>query len=369
MNSEKEVFTMKNGIKIGMIWAIAFLILMPIGGTPVGNVMAVDVGSDSDNSTNITCIVQTGIPKINYYDLRDATSSVMNAMIDVNQTYYFVINVTQESGWADLDYINITAWYDGGTESGTYGYGSGAPNTQFFIRYENTTGTATVTIQYPTTGEIDSVSFTETVIDSTTHNITIAFRPRDQIRYAPGDGSWDTTEGWNDANTWNFRMNVSNSGGGYNNSARNEFGVYRFTNITASGDPQGSGVPGQLVYLTSTNTVVKFKTNYNFRMNVSLDTDLLNTALGTSIAATNVEVNATNLNPATMTPTLTTWTAFTGTGINNPVWIFGDATPSYHNAFDSGIQESLETQWRVQIPIGTPAGTYTAAVTYIIEQA
>ena len=82
---------------------------------------AADITSWLDTNTTINVTVETLEPIINWYDFQNSTSvSKLNTWIDVEEQYKFVINITSDQGWADVDYINITTWYDNGSESTTY---------------------------------------------------------------------------------------------------------------------------------------------------------------------------------------------------------------------------------------------------------
>ncbi|RLF29433.1 MAG: hypothetical protein DRJ99_03565, partial [Thermoplasmata archaeon] len=113
------------------------------------------------------------VPAINSYDLRNSTGSKLNdatGLLDVNREYYFIINVTDGNGWSDIQYINITAWYDNGTDPGEYNQtGNLGGNLNMFIQYENTTGTANFTMIWPKNeAELVLANCSETIVNSTT---------------------------------------------------------------------------------------------------------------------------------------------------------------------------------------------------------
>ncbi|MBE3137465.1 MAG: hypothetical protein IMZ43_08790, partial [Thermoplasmata archaeon] len=66
-----------------------------------------------------------------------------NTQSDVNDSaeYRFIVNISSDQGWDDIQFINITAWYDQGNDGSTYNQTSGG-NWNLFLQYKNTTGTA-----------------------------------------------------------------------------------------------------------------------------------------------------------------------------------------------------------------------------------
>ena len=218
-----------------------------------------DITSHSDSSTYLS--VTTPIPEpeppgpgpgpppletkpiINWYDFQNATDvSMLNSKIDVNQEYKFCISISSDQGWDDIEYIDITAWFDNGDDSTTYNNsGNLGGNLNMFLQYENTTGIANYNMLWPD-DEATKGSFTEKIetdpnanSESTEcYNLTFSFIPGYQFRYAPGDGSWDKTKNANnDIWSWNFKISVTDSGedasGPSTTSIIDEFGVYSYT--------------------------------------------------------------------------------------------------------------------------------------------
>ena len=342
---------MKKGIQIGLIWAVALLLLFPIG-----NVMATDIGSDSDTGTTIRCHVNAGTPVINSVQLLDSTDTeVSNTTIDVLQTYHFVINVTQPGGWANISYVNATLWYDFGADPRYPAVPPSTNNTQFRLNYTNTTGTATFDLYNAGSGEVTVVSWSESVYDNTTMILTIYFTLNEQIRHAPGPGvTWTGGQGLNDAYTWNYRINATNNDGVVSNPWEAEFGVFKYTNVTAVNDPEGSGSPNTGINLNANGaTVVTYKCNDQYRLNVSI-ADLTSATTTDTINATYVNVTGGNLINS----------SFAGAGVDQV--IFGSKN-TFVAAPDTGTSQTVNTIWRMTIP-NVVSGTYTATVTYTLLQ-
>ncbi|MFO7676947.1 MAG: hypothetical protein R6V50_00975, partial [Thermoplasmatota archaeon] len=103
-----------------------------------------DIIDHWDNSTTLNVTVLQLQPRINWYDFQYNESgtwvSKLNQQIDVNNSaqYRFTVNISSDQGWADIQYINITAWYDHGSETSYYNETLGG-NINMFLQYENTT--------------------------------------------------------------------------------------------------------------------------------------------------------------------------------------------------------------------------------------
>ncbi|GAI08996.1 unnamed protein product, partial [marine sediment metagenome] len=140
---------------------------------PIIIISNADPGNISEswyNETTLNVTVLQLQPRVNWYDFQYNQSgtwvSRLNAQIDVNASaeYRFIVNISSDQGWADIDYINITAWYDNGDDSTTYNQTAGG-NINLYLQYENTTGTANYYMLWPD----DEITFnsgdcTETVV-------------------------------------------------------------------------------------------------------------------------------------------------------------------------------------------------------------
>ncbi len=202
-----------------------------------------DISESWDNSTTLNVTVLQLQPRINWYDIQYNQSgtwvSVLNSQIDVNNSaeYRFCVNVSSDQGWVDIEYINITAWYDNGSEATIYNQTTGG-NINLFLQYENTTGTANFTMHWPdnevTKGEWSETNATDTdgsPGNTECHNLTFSFIPNYQFRHAPGDGSWEDGPGYNDTWSWNFNITIEDVSGykSYDNpiigESTDEFGL------------------------------------------------------------------------------------------------------------------------------------------------
>lgn len=319
-----------------------------------------------DNSSWLNVTVESKRPRILWYDFQKCINTSFDGynvtMIDENsnwiskrnnmtetdnETWYrFIINISSDQGWDNIEYINISGWHDAGNDTptdgslnGNTGYnrtGNRGANRNFFLIYDNTTGTATYNMMYPSNGtEITIGNFSELTVTDTlgisgnteTHNISFCFKPGFQFRYAPGPGETKISEGvgdWiNDSvqntngmpdgdgydattccwesfdNTWswNFNITVENAGenweeDSYKSWVNDEFGIYSYTEIVEADDATILGAPdgkystngsshfNQVAYGgddASDNVTVITVSNGNYSMTVNI-TDLFHSA-------------------------------------------------------------------------------------------
>ncbi|RLF44812.1 MAG: hypothetical protein DRN09_02645, partial [Thermoplasmata archaeon] len=299
-------------------------------------------------------------PVINSIDLRNATGSKLNSnsLLDVNKEYYFLINITDLDGWEDINYINITAWYDNGNDSSLYNQTKGG-NLNMFLQYKNTTGTAHYNMLWPST-EVTKGSLVETIVNSTTREIKLYFTPRSQVRYAPGDGAWDTTNNaTNDPYSWNVNISVTDNGSG-NTWTKSEYGIYRYTSISVSQDWVGvSAKPGEND--VSNTVTITYSSNYDYNISIWFFENLQNQTTGDTIP---IAGNVYLLASADPNDDINADTTFAGIGEANAVDIFNDSGSFPAN----GTSQTVNVQFKVYIPYGTMHGFYRANVGVKIDQ-
>jgi len=322
------------------------------------------------NSTTLNVTVLEIPPRINWYDFQYNQSgtwiSKRNAQIDVNNSaeYRFIVNISSDQGWDDIQYVNITACYDHGSEASTYNQTLGG-NQNLKLQYKNTTGTAIWKLMWPTGGEVKEGKYSETVgfdkYGSPGHtecrNMTFSFIPGYQFRYAPGDGSWDNTRNaTNNHWSWNFMITVTDSGEGAPEPKtvwiHDEFGVYSYSQIVSSGWPTIIGNPGDNATATSNITVVT-RSNGNYSFSADVGNLTHKTFPGASISRDKVWVRGGDL------ATLTNFTAISGV-----IYFYGSAV-TFHHAEDNGTGViTNDVEYKCNIPIGQMAGDYTAPIRY-----
>jgi hypothetical protein len=322
---------------------------------------AADITSWTDTNTSINVTVYSNEPVINWYDFQNSSSvSKLNQQIDVEEQYKFCINVTSDQGWANIDYINITAWYDNNSEATVYNQSGGTENLggnlNMFLQYENETGNANWTMLWPDDEVIFyDTSCTEVNISSTTYNLTFIFKPRNQTRYAPGDGGWGGGTGYNDLKSWNFNITVDDADGyeGYADDLSNEYGYYMYTHIKQVTDnPAGTGVPGQndIELFPHANVTTKCNANYSLYTNV---TNLSRVGGGDWIENTSLSAAGGNI----------TRTNFSGTA---PLYIWGTAA-TYRPHLADNASDIVEITYWVNLTAPLLSGYYNGTVTYVIN--
>ncbi|MEW6070215.1 MAG: hypothetical protein AB1485_06315 [Candidatus Thermoplasmatota archaeon] len=321
-----------------------------------GLVLAGDVPQVTDESSTLSVECRNIAPVINVIDLRTvADASKLNAKIDVLTEYYFFVNITDANSWVDIEYVNITAWYDNGTDPAAP-YNSqynttwaGAANDNFFLQYKNTTGTASWSVQWPAT-EVTIGTCTDTILNTTCHELKFYFTLKEQIRHtAPAD--FGVTEGlyynnYNNTFSWNFNVSAGDTAGDRAFGV-DEFGVYMYTAISSVGSPSMSGYPGDSVSAGAIDIVTK--SNGNFSLSVATIGELVsgaNTLDNATCSVAGGDIAATALDP---------W----------PVYIYGSST-TYKRHSLSGTSLTTALTYSCNIPLAQPAGTYTATLRYIL---
>jgi len=298
------------------------------------------------------------IPVINSYDLRNSTGSKLNdatGLLDLNKEYYFTINVTDDNGWDDISYINITAWYDQGDEETTYNQTLGG-NLNMFLQYENTTGTANFRMLWPDDeAQLVLGNCSETIINSTTRIINISFRPLGQVRWANSNDTWLATPNiCLDAYSWNFNITVIDAEDNETWKV-DEYGVYKYTSILPDSDwVDVYALPD--TYDDSSIVTITYSSNYDYNMTIFFKENLTHTKWPSYYIA--IADSVTILADADLNDDITTDIDFMGIGEANSVDIFNVSGLFQAN----GSSQTVQVQFRVYIPFGTMGGKYTAYV-------
>ena len=304
-------------------------------------------------------------PIINWYDFQNVTgASKLNSQIDVNQEYKFCISIRSDQGWDDIEYINITAWFDNGDENTIYNDSKNlGGNLNMFLQYQNTTGIANYIMFWPDE-EVTIGSFTEKVEtnsngvsnDSETYNLTFSFIPRYQVRYAPGAGRWDyTNNAFNDIWSWNFKISVTDKGenasGPSTASVIDEFGVYSYSEIVSIGMLIIQGIPGENA-TTASSVSINTRSNINYSLSVDINTLLHETHPTANISNQTIWVKGGNLNE---------FTNFMG---NGPIYFYGTIT-TYVDADDNNSSKTTDDlDYKCDIPLAQLPGNYTGTIYY-----
>ncbi len=329
-----------------------------------------DPGNVSDsyyNATQLNVTVLQHEPRILWYDLQNSTGvSMLNAQLDVNQEYYFYVNISSDQGWDDIAYVNITAWHDQGNEGNVYNTTPGA-NLNVYLQWDNTSGTPSWNLIWPTGGEValnaggcSEVNVTgsdpgHSPGNTETYNLTFAWTPSYQFRYA--QDPTNTAVGHNDLWSWNINISASDDSGYYSyhnptqGEATNEFGVYTYTEIITAGWPEITGNPGDNPAYNDSYISMQTRSNGNYSLSVNA-TDLVHTT-----------------QPAYTMVNTSIWTgggdlALAQYGGAGKQWYYGGA--GAYKAAETA-ETSLTTndvEWAVTIPGGQFPGDYQADIYY-----
>jgi hypothetical protein len=351
----------KNSLVVFVLLIASILISGSVALTPLVRIAnAVDVTTHTDSNSSISIWVWTYEPRVEWFDFQYNNSgtweSRLNQQIDVNETYRFVMNITSDQGWDNVDYINITGWFDNGSEATTYNdTGNIGGNKNFFIQYENTTGNASWSLLWPD-DEATIGSWTDTKINTDTHNLTVEFIPSVQFNYAPDP--INTAAGFNDLWSWNFNITASDEDDYYSyndpiyGEALNEFGVYSYTSIVSTVGPDLNGAPGGTA--NGTNVSIQTITNGNHTLTVEVDTLIHGMFPAYNMSNTTVWVRGGDLDALTN---------FSGTG---PIYLYG-SNVTYHLPYSNDTSYTTsDLEYECSIPISQLPGNYSATIHYTL---
>ncbi len=323
-----------------------------------------DVSESWYNATTLNVTVLEIAPRINWYDFQYNQSgtwvSRRNAQIDVNASaeYRFIVNISSDQGWADVEYINITAWYDQGNDASTYN-GTLGGNLNLMLQYENTTGNANWSLLWPTGVEVVEGDYSDAeewdpfgaVGYTECHNLSFSFVPGYQFRYAPGDGGWsNATNATDDAESWNF--NISADDGGNVSWVHDEFGVYSYTEIISAGWPTIIGNPGQNATASSNITLVT-RSNGNYSLSVNVGNLTHKVHPTANISRDKIWLRGGDL-------------AFSAnfTAITGVVYLFGSLVTAALARANGTSLATTDVEYKCNIPLGQMAGDYNATIKY-----
>ncbi|RLF59368.1 MAG: hypothetical protein DRN27_02880 [Thermoplasmata archaeon] len=307
-----------------------------------------------------SCYFITHPPRINSFDLLiDGESRLNNDSIDVNNEYVLSVNLTDEDGWESIDYVDVEAWYDNGDESNSYNQTLGG-NMNMLLRYKNTSGTASYDLLWPDDEvELVSINCSEMIVNDTTRIINFSFIPKSQIRWAPGDGSWDDTYNeTNDLNSWNVKVTAVDASS-QSVSNISEYGVYKYTNFSVDKNfIEVSAAP--FFWGTSSKVNVNYSVNYDYNVSVYFEGNLSNSTLNENISIKN---NTKLLASAFSGDDIITDQLFEGVGVDNSVDIFNDSGFFPKN----NTSQIVSIQFSVFVPLGTMSGVYSSKIAVTVK--
>ncbi|MCK5037836.1 MAG: hypothetical protein KAS16_01945 [Thermoplasmata archaeon] len=368
-----------------------------------------------DINTKLTVLTeQPHVFDIDMWDASDAgETSLLNSRVDVQNTYTFYTELNYSVGgvdkfWDNANDIRVSLW--GWYDEGKVGLNSAPEPTwataenrtrQFSILWEEglsgvpTQGTANMVypVGSPGTDEflLDSwwIDPTGYGVDGFTWHMYFNITFNNQTRAADGDNFANLAAGnindqnlaLNDPNSWDFRFQI------YDqvyptalNESLEEFGVYRFTNISVLGNPTGNAPPGTNGYALAPHSFINYSANIPHYLNVSIS-DLERMGGGGTIIATEVSANIVST-LANDTNSQMNGTAQYILGADTEVGVWGNASlaaqywsmpapmngTSAHGPWGSDFNnfEATQIQWYIDVPAATPEGMYETTITFTI---
>jgi hypothetical protein len=299
-------------------------------------------------------------PVVNSLDLRNNSGSKLNnqtGSLVVGTAYIFSINITDKNGWADLDYVNITSWYDDGDDTSTYNQTSGG-NYNMFLQYENTSGTAQFQMIWPDDeSSLQLLDCSEKIINGTTRIINISFMPGNQTRCATSNESWTITENaYDDTYSWNLNCSVADSFSN-KNYYNDEYGVDYYSALRAPDLVEITGAPGMVVQ--SSVFSIEFISNADYTLKIYFDGNLTQVD-GPDVIGINGNLSL--LKSADTDDDILVNTTFNGIGEQHAITIL-----NARSAPGDGTNSSVNVQFELSIPFGT-WGTYSSSIIKKIER-
>lgn len=328
-----------------------------------------DVSDSYYNDTQLNVTVLQQQPRVLWYDIEynnlGTWESRNNQQIDTDNSaqYRFIVNISSDQGWENIDYIFINAWHDLGDDANAYNDTTGG-NINMNFSYINTTGTGVWSMNWPDNevtfngGSCTEINVTGTDPNHSpgnteTYNLTFVFTPSYQIRWAPDP--INPAAGLNDAYSWNFNITAIDSNGyiSYHNptvgESTNEFGVFSYTEIVSAGWPSITGNPGDNA---SSNVIpIETRSNGNYSLSVNV-TNLTHTVTPSyTIQNTSISIAGGDL-------------ASTSLPGNAPLYLFGGASTYKSAGNDNTSLTTSDVQYKVNISIGQQPGDYEATIFY-----
>lgn len=339
------------------------ILLFAIAVASMGFVIATDINSSNQGGT-LTGTVSSTAPKVFWFDIADSSNnSLAGAQINVLTTYYFNVSVYASNGWKDVASIAFHIWYDNGTPALPYLSQGAGKNYAASLSYSNPARTSPYMTDFTTaTGNIDYIvasSSNRTNLVGQNYTLHLAFKLHAQMHHALG-GTLSGT-GYDIPYSWNAEVVVTDVSSNVVTVQKNtagkylEFGVFQYTSISLGTTTWNFGtlVPGQ----TGTSPVtITYKSNGNYSANVTLMA-LLTDSNGDTIAASAVSVSGGAISS----------TAFGGIGAGHTIYFFG-ASSSYAEQAANADYQTVTVTFSVTVPLGTPTGTYSAAVVFTLNQ-
>jgi hypothetical protein len=299
-------------------------------------------------------------PTINSLSLVNSTGNKLNSQtgnIRVNREYVFVINATDRNGWGDIDFINLTCWYDQGDETTEYN-GTNGGNFNMFLQYQNISGDASFQMVWPDDeATLQLLNCSETIFNETTRIINFSFIPGNQTRCATSNETWTITEDtFDDLYSWNVNCSIADSLANMMYT-RTEYGINYYSAIRAPSLVEITGAPG--MNAQSDLFTIDFITNSDYTLTIYFDEDLDQVNGPDTIG---ISGNLSILEDASVTDDIDVNRTYVGVGQQYAIALLDNRT-----APSDGSVGSVDVQFELSIPFGT-WGTYSSQIIKKIER-
>jgi hypothetical protein len=375
------------------------------------------LGSDKDEAydiqrLNIICTA----PIIYWWKLNVTNATGVSlqgndTQADVGLWYNLTVMIIDYSGWQDIRYVNITAWYDEGDDEKYWNYeihNSTNPsrNANFkIVMHQVAPGVEIAKMVYPEQDGIEQeITFGTEENGHPFHNRTVSpdEMPRtangtvvegpwcarvlyfywkfgNQTHWAPGDGHWDGnarnfSDPWvrgislNDRYSWNFNITVEDRSNEVMPGApinydyeEGEFGIYKYTLVKLSKREITSKQPHGVWKRTEEFSVLDVA-NGPYNLNVTLETDLLVWGVGPE----HIDASYVMLNNTYWLQGLYDKPCY------NCTFLPGGSTAQLRKVEDGApgngtYQIIYNCAYWVYIPYGTPGGLYATNVIFVAD--
>ena len=128
MTDRKEILS----IMLVVMLVVSFLSSAFLAGPLVLFGKSADITDEENTATTLNVTVLQLQPRINWYDFQYNNSgtwqSKLNQQIDVDNSneYRFIVNISSDQGWDDIDYVWVNAWHDLGDDTSFYNETNGS---------------------------------------------------------------------------------------------------------------------------------------------------------------------------------------------------------------------------------------------------
>ncbi|MGM0510221.1 MAG: hypothetical protein ACQESD_03740 [Thermoplasmatota archaeon] len=363
--------------------------------------------NDIKTKTKIPHILEMGLYK--NPDPNDPLNQRLNSQIDVNSndfisTSYRLYVQVYHAEPGQLRLVNISAWYDNGltginsnypvadqwnqTRAFSFGFDYDNAGNEFQWNYPKLTAEGQELVpDYPACNYNYKAA-----ADGDYLHVNFSFAPGPQARHADGESGffgiegnnnphpnqWDKSAALNTPYTWDINVTATGRSSGQNTTF-DEFGFYRYTELTVWGLPgsfSGAGAPGQTIGLNRVGGTpmgnVVFSANCNYSLKMYAETDLEGQNTTDFIPATNIEIAGGENNSflpgfgeANSMYLLEKWMAPRNRGNQT------DTSINTTSTSDPKYQENLTAFGSIQIwvtiPIGIEEDSYSTSLVYVLE--